>query len=800
MKLSHANMCLQPNVCRLWKGMVINMNKFSIITAAKFRKNKGQYITFAIILFIAAAMLNLGLVIQMNFKQSFTDKWIDYNTADVTTIMMKQDYTEDYYNKIKNIKEVDSIEKRDCILMEGSYKLNGSEFSMPNVFYNFDDTINISKLGIIEQKDITSDMPAYVSYYLKHSGYKIGDEYVFNSNNMKYRFTIVGFVEDMTFGTQSLSKLGIYLPNESFKQLKDSIDSSNYAVSIGTILTDRSQSKEVASRITDMLTGKMTATYSCSYYDYCKQVRTMTASVGGMIFIAFSCIIVIVSILISQFRINNDIEEEMQNMGVMKALGYKGNQIIFSTIFAYVVIAGLASILGVGLSYVALPVLQQGFDAQTGFEWIQRFDFIAALITVVIITCLIILASYLTARKIRKLQAIVALRGGVKTHNFRRNYFPIDRSRGNVNYLLAIKDLFANGKKNFLLLLVIMATAFTAIFAGTMYYNIAIKPRAFIEALCETVPSVSFFVADSEDTSLFDEISKDKNVKSVLYYDSAKVIINQEEIRAFITDDYSKMDYSICYEGREPAHNNEIAIGSFIAASGKYKIGDSISVGYGSNKEDFIITGFMQSVNEQGNCIELTTDGIMRLNDQFKKTELNIYLDDESDTEGYIKDMQTKYPNQILSFVDGVKTMEGAMKVFVNIASIMAIIIIIITILLIALILFILIKTVIHNNKMNLGILKAVGYTTRQLRLQTSWSLMPVVGIGVMIGAILSYLTMNNVIIILFRVLGVMKLGFLIPIPMVIITAIAMMIISFLIAFGLCGRIRKISAYELISE
>ena len=127
MKLSHANMCLQPNVCRLWKGMVINMNKFSIITAAKFRKNKGQYITFAIILFIAAAMLNLGLVIQMNFKQSFTDKWIDYNTADVTTIMMKQDYTEDYYNKIKNIKEVDSIEKRDCILMEGSYKLNGSE-------------------------------------------------------------------------------------------------------------------------------------------------------------------------------------------------------------------------------------------------------------------------------------------------------------------------------------------------------------------------------------------------------------------------------------------------------------------------------------------------------------------------------------------------------------------------------------------------------------------------------------------------------------------------------------------------
>lgn len=776
------------------------MDKFKIITAAKLRKNKGQYITFAIILIITAAMLNLGLVIQMNFRQSFTDKWIDYNTADVTTIMMEEDYTEEYYNEIKSIKEVSSIEKRDCILLDGSYKLHGSEFSMPNVFYNYDDTINISKLGLIEEEGIKSVMPAYVSYYLKYAGYKIGDEYIFHSNRTSYRFTIVGFVEDMTFGTQSLGKLGIYLPGESFEQLKKSIDSSNYAVSIGTTLNDRSQSKEVASRITDMLTGKMTATYSCSYYDYCKQVRTMTASVGGMIFIAFSCIIAVVSILISQFRINNDIEVEMQNMGVMKALGYTGSQIIISTIFAYVIIAILASIIGVTLSYVALPALQQGFDAQTGFEWSQSFDFIAALITVVIITCLIILSSYLTARRIRRLQAIIALRGGMKTHNFKKNYFPIDRSTGNINFLLAIKDLIANGKKRFLLLTVIIATTFTAIFAGTMYYNIAIKPRAFIEAICEIASSVSFLVADSDDTVLFNEISEDKNVRSVLYYDSAKVIINQEEVNAFITDDFSRLDFSVCYKGREPVHANEIVIGNSIADAGNYKIGDSISVGYGSNREDFMITGFMQSVNEQGNCIELTTDGITRLNEQFKRKELNIYLYDESNTEGYIKDMQAKYPNQILSFVDGVKSIEGAMQVFVNIATIMVIIIIIITIVLIALILFILIKTVIHNNKTNLGILKAIGYTTRELRLQTAGSLMPVIIIGVIIGVILSFLTMNNVIVILFHVLGVMKLEFLIPIPMLITTAIAMIMVSFLIAFALCGRIRKISAYELISE
>lgn len=776
------------------------MNKFKIVTAAKFRKNKGQYITYAIILIIAAAMLNLGLVIQMNFGQTFTDKWINYNTADVTTLMMEQDYTEDYYSEIKNMKEVESIEKRACILMEGSYKLNDSEFSMANVFFNIDDNNTLSKLGLIEEEKITGERPAYVSYYLKYAGYKIGDEYVFTANNKDYTFTIIGFIEDMTFGTQSLGKLGVYLPNESFEWLKESIDSSNYAVSIGTTLTDRSQGKEVASRISDMLTGKMTAQYSCSYYDNCKQVRTMTASVGGMCFIAFACIIVVVCILISNFRINNDIEDEMQNMGVMKALGYKGNQIIFSTIFAYVIIAFMASVIGVGLSYAALPVLQQGFDAQTGFQWSQSFDLVSAVITVASTTCVILMVSYLTAKKIRKLQAIMALRGGVETHNFKKNYFPIDRSKGNVNILLAIKGLMANSKKNILLLLVIIATTFTAIFAGTMYYNIAVKPQAFIEALCETIQSVSFTLADSEDTALFDEVSRDSNVRKAFYFDSDKVIINQTDIKAFITDDFSKMDYSICYEGREPAHNNEIAIGNAIAKSGKYEIGDSILVGYGSQKEEFMITGFMQSVNEQGNCIELTTEGMKRLNDKFKQSELYIYLEDESDTEGYINDMQEKYPDQILSSVDGVKSTEAAMQVFVNIATIMAIIIIIITIVIIALILFILIKTVIHNSKTNLGISKAIGYTTRQLRLQTSWSLMPVVLLGVIVGALLSRFCMNNMIVMLFHVIGVMKLNFIIPIPMLIAIAIVMVIISFLIAYGLCGKIRKISAYQLISE
>ncbi|WP_167956081.1 ABC transporter permease [Anaerosporobacter faecicola] len=776
------------------------MGKFSIITLSKIRKNKGQYITFGIILMIAAMILNLGLMIKRNFQDSFTEKWDHYDTADVTAILMKPDYSPDYVQQIEQIKHVKAVGTRECIWMSGSYKMNGSQFDMDNIFFNYDEAHEYSKLGIVKEKEITCEQPAYVSYYLSFAGYDIGDTYVFTTNNVEHAFTIVGFVEDMTFGTQSLGKLGIYLPEESFQELKDSVNQDNIGTCMDIKLTDKKESKAVTAEITDLLSGKMTEKYSVNYYDYCKQVRTMTASVGGMCFLAFACVIGLVSVLISVFRINNDIEVEMQNMGVMKAVGYKGIQIIFSTIVSYIVIAFVASVIGVGFSYLALPPVQAAFDAQTGFCWQQGFDVVSSLLTVCATTVIILLSSYLAARKIRRLQAITALRGGVKTHNFKKNYFAMDQAKGNVNIVLALKNIVANGKKNLLLLLVIMATTISAVFAGTMYYNMAVEPKAFLEAISEPISDVGLTIADSDDTQFLEEIEQDDNVDFTLYYDSSKVTIAQEERRAFITADFSKMDYSICYEGRDPIHNNEIAIGSKLVEEENYKIGDTIRVTSGTIEEEYLITGFIQSVNEQGSCVELTEEGIKRVNPSFKKSQLNIYLKDNTKTGAYIKELQEQYGEQILGTVDGVKSTESAMQVFIRIAGILAVIIIVITIALIALILFILVKTVIHNGKVNLGISKAIGYTTRQLRLQTTMSFLPVVLIGVILGGFFSYAFMNSSIVLLFHVLGVMKLTFLLPIPMLIGVGVGILLVSLCIAYCLSGRIRKISAYELIQE
>lgn len=776
------------------------MNKFMVILKSKIRKNKGQYISFGFIVIIASMMLNLGLVIQRNFGDSFTKKYDKYNTADVFVSMMEQDYKDSYIDDIKKINSVDKVSKEDAILLNGSYVLNGSDFSMENIFYNFDMKREISQVELLEEKEDVTGRKAYVSYYLKYAGYSLGDTYTYTVNKKEYVFKIAGFVEDMEYGAQSLGLIGVYLPEESYSWLKEQTTSSEQAVTIRATLTDRSKSKDVNAKVSDLFSGNMTAKYTLSYFDYCKQVRTMTASVGGTIIITFAGIIVIVSMLISQFRINNDIEEDMRNMGVMKALGYRGTQIILSTISSYSIIGALASIIGTGLSYVVLPVLRKAFDAQTGFQWVQGFDLISACITVIAVTLLILAASYITARKIRKLQAIMALRGGIKTHNFKRNYIPMDTSKGNVSFLLSIKRLLANGKKNILLALVIFAVTFTGVFAMTMYYNIAVKPQAFKEALCEHLASVCFIVNDSSNENLYHDIEEDSRVDQVTYFDQEKISFDNEEMSAFVTEDFSKLSYSLCYKGRDPIHDNEITIGNALAESGNFSIGDKITISKGTKTQEYIISGFAQSVDEQGKCVGLTSEGYRKITPDYKEKEMIIYLKDESKTEAFINEYQKEYKEQISNSIDMVKSARGALKVFKNISTILCIIMILITVALIALILFILTKTVINHTRTDIGIAKALGYTTLQLRLQTAGSFMPLVMIGTALGLLISKLYMNSSIIVVFSAIGVMKLNFIIPIPMILMIGLSVILVTFLIAYGLCGRIKKISAYSLITE
>lgn len=777
------------------------MVKYKILSSWNIRKNKGQYISFGIIILLASLVLNLGLLVNTNFSKSFDEKWEESNSSEVFAVVARDTYHEEMANEIGKLDGVIDTDTKDGFYFTGSTWYEGIENALPSIYLPIKES-KMNQVTILEQSEDITEQSIFVSEFLKYNGCQLGDELVLKSTNYEYSFQVAGFVEDMVFGTNVLSLMGFYLPEEAYQKFSKQADGLCPVTVIG-LDTHLDSNKDLSNQVSNYLQEKGSIPLKTGYLENCRHLRTVTAQICAKIFIAFAFLMLLVCIMVSNFRINNNLNEELQNMGVLKSLGYTGRQMLLFIIGPYIVISLLLSIIGSALSYLVLPVMVDSFAMQTGFQWSQGFDLPILLLTAGILTMIISIACYVCASKIKRLHPIVALRGGIATHNFRRNHFELEKGKKPVNLMLSLKNLISNGKQNILLGLVGMVVTIAMIFAGVMYFNMAVDSKGFIYAIVETMPSSQFTVSnDCDHAKLLQEVKEIDEVNNAYYFDSISVMVEGEDAKAFIAGDFTTLDNDFCYEGRNPLHANELTLGNAIADNLGVSIGERVTVKNGDFAAKFYVTGFIQSVNESGCCIGLTKEGFLSIAPDYEESLLCICLEEENaeTAKALIEHMEATYGATITSSVNTFDILDNSMHQFTTIAAVFSILILFITTILVAIILYMIIKTVITRKKVDLGILKAIGYTTRQLKLQMALSLAPVVFIGAVLGGIFSMFFMNKAIGALFQVLGIMKLNFFVPVLLISGVVIMIAILAFFLALALSGRIRKISAYSLIKE
>ena len=237
------------------------------------------------------------------------------------------------------------------------------------------------------------------------------------------------------------------------------------------------------------LTGLEATTYSSNLsnlllsfdIEIIETSRVLMAFIMAVMVIAFAFIIVAVCLIVVRFRISNSIEEDMAKIGSLKAIGYTSRQIILSIVLQFVLIALTASILGIILSYMTTPIISDVFAQQSGIKWIQGFDLYISTMSLGLIIIIVMLIAYISSRKIKRLNPIVALRGGIITHNFKKNHLPLEHSRGNISFFLAIKNLLQNKKQGIMITIIMFAVSFTGVFAVVMFYNTTVDTKAFNE-------------------------------------------------------------------------------------------------------------------------------------------------------------------------------------------------------------------------------------------------------------------------------------------------------------------------------
>ena len=744
------------------------MKKISTLILHNLNKAKGQYISFGVFICLTAFIINIALVLAFQTFNAYDSLFDKLNTADVNFIIPQLQDNKELFTEVEEIDGVSFVEKHGGVFTPVTVReFAGSDFDMNTVFYNLDEERTLNLLDVAEYSE-KNDSSVYIPMYMKElGGFAEGGSIAYSIDGKEHTYDIGGIVLEMQYGNYGTGIIGGYFPEAVYEDFANEYSNQVIAeYSLKTIGT--ADLSEIKNTISEMLREKGIALLNINDRDTSKQTRTMVCTLLIVIFLALAAIILVVSIFLSNFRIRSAIEDELAQMGVLKALGYTSHMIIASAVMPYIFVGIISTVIGIGLSYAILPFVAGILAIQSGFSYTPDFDIMALLIVILTLTFAISLFSYISAGKIHRLEPINAIRG-----------ITGDESAG----------------QNILLFIVSFGIMVLLSFAGTLLYNVNVKSDNFMNTLSEELPSVIFTAEDEKMTELRELLESDSRVRLFMEYASVPVSYEDGSLTAFVCEDFSKTTNDICYEGHSPVKDNEIAVGN--AISDNYPIDNEIELTVGNQSANYIVTGYIQSVNNAGAVCQLTSEGYEKIG---KTTNsVNVYLYNKNADE-FINEYEESHDAIIKSSVNFEQMSENGKRMYTSIVSVIVIVLFVISVLMVLLVMYVIINSMISRRRQEFGIYKALGYTNRQLTVKTALEFIPVVAMASIISGIagLWYLpALNNII---FSLIGAVKNHFEVSVWMLIVFAMLFTAAAFVISILLSAPIKKITAYSLLKE
>ena len=290
-------------------------------------------------------------------------------------------------------------------------------------------------------------------------------------------------------------------------------------------------------------------------------------------------------------------------------------------------------------------------------------------------------------------------------------------------------------------------------------------------------------------------LGKDNRVLLFMEYASVPVSYTDGSLTAFVCEDFSKVTNNICYEGSSPAEDNEIAVGNALADD--YPIGSKIEITVGSQTKDYIVTGYIQSVNNAGAVCQLTSKGYEKIGE--KTNSVNVYLYDKNADE-FIKEYEENYDTLVKSSVNFQQMSKNGQMMYAGIVSVIVIILFVISVLMVLLVMYVIINGVISRRRQEFGIYKAIGYTNGQLTVKTALEFIPVVAVASVISAIAGLWYLPAIDNVIFSLIGAVKNHFEVQFWILIVLAVLFTAVAFGISVLFSALIKNITAYSLLKD
>lgn len=630
-------------------------------------------------------------------------------------------------------------------------------FIMPqgNVRINLFDKDN-KKLTSVDRGE------AWVTTPLEKEHTSVGDSITITVGSREFTYKIKGFAKDAVFGAGLMDNPRIVLNDEDYAEIMQNKDAvKDLHTSIYYIRTDN---------VSQLKTDISTISESGIIFDADRKVLKSTYIMDmlvAILLLILSVCLILVSFVVLRFTIGFTISEEFREIGVMKAMGIKNSSIRLLYLVKYIALAIVGSMIGFGASISFGKYMLD--KVSTGMVLTSDNSILTGLLCSLAVVLLILLFSWTSTAKIKKLSPIDAVRCGQTGERFRKKaIIRVGKSRLGTTGFLAANDVLSSPKTYGIITAVFTLCALIMMLLGTVsntlnsrkmihVFNVT-ESDAFLElndrmfdvmSGSVSLESLKDEIEDTlEENDMPGEVRVELMYKIPVYSGNNRMLIHVLQCKETDTSDY------VYTEGTPPVYENEIAISNNCADHLEAGIGDKIKLDVCGEQQEYIVTALFDTMIMFGEAARLNT--VVDIPEELWSSYFQMQIDFSDDPgkheiKNRIEKLKDIYGDEKAFDADtfvakntGVTDILNAMDKFVMVLSVT--VILMITILME--------RSFIAKEKSEIALMKAVGFKSRSIIVHHILRFVIVTVVSSILGAALLYPVIRIAIDPIFKMLG----------------------------------------------
>ena len=812
-----------------------------ILVKAGMRNRKGIYMGIILLTAIITTALVMAIGVRRNVMYGITNAFDMQQTGDIMGIYRTNQNEEVFSQLIRAELEdhewVDHLEWYPCLPANGM-KFGTKKDSNSYFFMEFKDQVpvfNEDATGFVDSSTL-EPLGAYEIYlpYGVHTvlGVNVGEK-VQISFKMDYEnveegasdqgearireFTVKGFVQEAFTGCSNIGSKCVYIGTDTFRELYKESEEYDIATiqrladyyvvytypskeadpSSNKVLRKLNLDLKYADRAEMTLTKETSIGYTAIYVDICMEVLS-----------GFAIFLLVIYLIVACHNVGTEIDIDYGNIGILKSQGITNTKQRMVYCLQYMIAEGIGVVIGIIASvFLERKISNVFFQITAALPGKKVFVTEGILIGILLLLCTGVVI-FINTHKVLKTSPVKAIKKENSDYTFdSRIQLPLSQKA--LDFTLGIRQITSAPGRY---LGIVFITAMLVYMVITMQSMSGyIQSKNAMRAM--GVPFDDLFISYNEEMpegtihSIEQIIEEYTPIAYKDYEVHFYVSVNGEAVLASVSG--SIEDLATVYKGRNIKYPNEILITENISKLLDIGIGDTVKVGFFTKDQDYVVVGICQTMMDLGKTIVMSLDGYNLVSepeeDGISYTLDDLYrygfgLESTEYNDEIAKALKDKFGDKINVEVREYNGMDSNDEFMTIASNACAYTIYALSVIFALVSVFMVCTKAFIQERHNIGIAIAIGFSTRRVRMQFAFRFMIISFLGITIGAVIAQFRSARMLGEIFSMFGIPHVEMSIKAPSILIPAAVFAICYMVFGYMASRRVKKVSTRELITE